>query len=279
MVLTPEQRAAYERDGFVVVPDLVPVSECEQLVAHATELVERWDPGEARSVFSTRDQTRTTDDYFLDSGDKVRYFFEEAAFDAAGELRQPKQLSINKIGHAEHDLDPVFSQFSRRQAAAEIAAEVGFTDPLLVQSMYIFKQPRIGGEVGQHQDATFLYTDPVSVVGFWYALQDATVENGCLWAVPGGHLTSLRKRFRRTPDGGTTFDVYDESPFADAGQVPIEAAAGTLVLLHGLLPHRSGHNSSDLSRHAYSVHVVEASADYPDDNWLRRGPDLPFGGF
>jgi phytanoyl-CoA hydroxylase len=278
-VLTAEQRAAYERDGFLVVPDFVPVADCERLMAHAVELVDNWNPDEARSVFSTKDQTRTTDDYFLESGDKVRFFFEEEAFDDDGNLRQPKQLSINKIGHAEHDLDPVFSEFSRRSAAAEIAADIGLADPLLVQSMYIFKQPRIGGEVVQHQDATFLYTQPVSVVGFWYALQDATVENGCLWAVPGGHRTSLRKRFRRAPSGGTEFEVFDAEPFADAGQLPLEAAAGTLVLLHGLLPHRSGHNSSDRSRHAYSVHVVEAAAHYPDDNWLRRCAELPFAGF
>jgi phytanoyl-CoA hydroxylase len=278
-VLNDEQLAAYERDGFLVVPDFVAVAECERLMAHANELVEDWDENEARSVFSTTDQTRTTDDYFLDSGDKVRFFFEEQAFDVDGGLRQPKQLSINKIGHAEHDLDPLFSAFSRRPAAADIAADVGFTKPLLVQSMYIFKQPRIGGEVVQHQDATFLYTDPISVVGFWYALQDATVENGCLWAVPGGHLASLRKRFRRKAGGGTEFEEYDAAPFSDVGQVPLEAAAGTLVLLHGLLPHRSGHNSSAQSRHAYSVHVVEAAADYPTDNWLQRGPELPFGGF
>jgi phytanoyl-CoA hydroxylase len=278
-VLSADQLASYERDGYLVVPDFVPVAECERLIAHATELVAAWDPNEVRSVFSSVDQTRTTDDYFLESGDQVRYFFEEEAFDAEGNLLQAKELSINKIGHAEHDLDPVFSDFSRRPAAAEIARDIGLTDPLLVQSMYIFKQPRIGGEVVQHQDATFLYTDPVSVMGFWYALQDATVENGCLWAVPGGHRTTLRKRFRRVADGETAFEVYDDSAFADAGQVPLEAAAGTLVLLHGLLPHRSGHNSSDRSRHAYSVHVVEAAADYPDDNWLRRGPDLPFRGF
>ena len=64
--------------------------------------------------------------------------------------------------------------------------------------MYIFKQPGIGGEVGCHQDATFLYTEPMTVTGFWFAIEDATLENGCLWAAPGGHQQGgLRQVFKR----------------------------------------------------------------------------------
>ena len=84
-----------------------------------------------------------------------------------------------------HDLDPVFEAFTYTRELATVAADIGLTDPLAVQSMYLFKQPRIGGEVRCHQDATFLYTDPVTVTGFWFAIQDATIDNGCLWAAAG----------------------------------------------------------------------------------------------
>ena len=85
-----------------------------------------------------------------------------------------------------------------------MATDIGIVDPLAVQSMYIFKQPRIGGEVSCHQVATFLYTEPTSVVGFWFAIEDATLDNGCLWAQPGGHRgrcasASPRARRRRHP--------------------------------------------------------------------------------
>lgn len=53
------------------------------------------------------------------------------------------------------------------------------------------QQPGIGGVVGPHQDGTFLYTQPQSVTGFWWALEDCTTENGCLWAVPGSHNCAL----------------------------------------------------------------------------------------
>ena len=280
-MLTAGQRAAFDRDGFLVLERFVPVADCERLVGRAAELVDAFEP-ETVSVFSTTDQTRTTDEYFLSSGEAVRFFFEEEAFAPDGSLRQPKHLSINKIGHAQHDLDPVFDAFSRRPEFAELAADAGLADPVLLQSMYIFKQPRIGGEVVNHQDATFLYTDPVTVTGLWVALQDATVENGCLWALPGGHRTSLRRRFVVEPDRTTRFEVLDDEPLPaadDPRMVPLEAPAGSLVLLHGLLPHRSGPNRSDRSRHAYSVHLVEAGARYPAENWLQRSPALPLRGF
>ena len=273
------RREAFERDGFLVIPDFVDAATCEALMARAGELVAGFDPAETRSVFSTTDQERTTDDYFLGSGDRIRFFLEEGAVGPDGTLRVPKDVAVNKIGHALHDLDPAFDAVSRSPKLARLAAELGLRDPRLLQSMYIFKQPRIGGEVVQHQDATFLYTQPVSVTGFWFALQDATVDNGCLWAVPGGHRTALRRRFKREPDGSTSFEVFDAAPFRDVGQVPIEAPAGTLVLLHGLLPHRSGTNRSDRSRHAYSIHLIDGASAYPEDNWLRRGPDLPLRGF
>jgi hypothetical protein len=51
-----------------------------------------------------------------------------------------------------------------------------------------------------HQDATFLYTEPVKLVGFWIALEDATLENGCLWFAPGSHRSGVHRRFTRNPD-------------------------------------------------------------------------------
>jgi phytanoyl-CoA hydroxylase len=278
-LLTPAQRDAFDRDGFLVLEGFAPPDEVDALRARATELVESFDPADVASIFSTKEQSRTSDDYFLGSGDQIRFFFEEEAFDSAGRLRQAKELSINKIGHALHDLDPVFRRFSHHPRLADVAADVGMADPVVLQSMYIFKQPRIGGEVSLHCDATFLYTDPITAIGFWFALEDATQENGCLWALPGGHSIPLKSRFRRLPGGGTGFEVLDDTPYPSEGLVPLEAARGTLVLLHGLLPHWSAPNRSARSRHAFTLHAVERGARYPADNWLRRSPELPLRGF
>jgi phytanoyl-CoA hydroxylase len=145
--------------------------------------------------------------------------------------------------------------------------------------MFIFKQPQIGGEVVCHQDATFLYTEPPSVAGFWFALEDATRENGCLWAIAGGHKRGLKSRFVSDGKGGTRFEVYDPSPWPQDELVPLEVPQGTLVVLDGLLPHLSYANRSLRSRHAYTLHVIEGGCRYPADNWLQRGPHLPPRGF
>jgi phytanoyl-CoA hydroxylase len=278
-VLTSEQTQKYDKDGYLILRGFVEPSACGRLRRRADELVREFDPEGIISVFSTREQTRTSDDYFLDSGDKIRFFFEENAFNADRSLRQTKEHSINKIGHALHDLDPVFDEFSRGADIENLVRELGFSDPLLLQSMYIFKQPNIGGEVTCHQDGTFLFTEPLRVLGLWFALEDATIENGCLWAIPGGHKAGLKSRFLRTEGGGTRFEVLDNSRWLEDKLVPLEVEKGTLIVLHALLPHLSRENRSPKSRHAYTLHIIDSSANYPKENWLQRSAQMPLRGF
>ncbi len=270
MSLAADQLSAWERDGYLVLPEFCPKSEVAALRAHMAELVAAFDPSEVATVFSTTAHTHAQDDYFLSSGDKIRYFFEDGALDPDGNLLVDRSVAINKVGHNLHNLDPVFTEFSRSPKFLGLAADLGFADPVLLQSMYIFKPPRLGGEVTWHTDHPFLWTEPQSVVGFWLAIDDATIENGCLWAIPGEHTQPARTRFRRNDTGaGTTMEVFDATPYDTSGKVPLEVEAGTLVVLHGTLPHASEPNRSALPRHAYTLHMIERDADYPADNWLQ----------
>ncbi len=279
-VLDDRQIEQFQRDGFVVIEGFADTEACDELKAAANQIVADFQPSGEHTIFTTTEQDRVSNGEFLASGSGIWCFFEEEeAFDHEGRPRTSKELSINKIGHAMHDLDPTFEKFSYTPELAGVAADIGLADALALQSMYIFKQPLIGGEVGCHQDSTFLYTDPMTVTGFWFAIEDATLKNGCMWAKPGGHRTSLRKLFKRAGDtdaDGTVFEQLDPAPLPSPSElVPLEVPAGTMIILHGLLPHWSDINRSETSRHAYSLHCISAAAEYPEWNWLRRSPDMP----
>ncbi|MEZ4362119.1 MAG: phytanoyl-CoA dioxygenase family protein [Kofleriaceae bacterium] len=267
--MTSPRLATLREQGYVVLERFVTPSACEALRARAARLVEDFDERAHRSIFTTVEQARRTDDYFLDSAERIHCFFEEEAFEPSGALRQPKARSINKIGHALHDLDPVFDAFSRAPEVKALVEELALPEPRLMQSMYIFKQPRIGGEVRCHQDATYLHTEPQRLLGLWFALEDATVENGCLWAIPGGHRGGLRERFVRE-GRRTRKEVLDVRPWDERALVPLELPQGGLIVLDGLVPHRSDANRSARSRHAYALHVVSGHDAYLKTNWLQR---------
>lgn len=276
-MLTTEQIDTFERDGFVVCPNVIDVDECEALRKRAAEMMDELDETTVASTFGTTG-SQARNEYFLDSGPGIGFFWEEGAVNDDKTLNRPKELAANKLGHAMHDLDPVFDHFSRRTGMAEIAADLGYTDALLAQSMYIYKQPGIGGEVTLHNDHAFIWTEPMRTLGFWVALEDATIENGCLWALPGGHKLGQRSRFRRDGEGSTFLDEWAD-PYPTEGLVPLEATTGTVVAINGLLPHRSDTNRSGKSRHAYTLHVFSPEAEWADDNWIQRPDDLPFRGF
>ena len=282
--LTAKQQAAFKKNGFLIIPNFLSSDTTSALLKETYKLLTEF-PLETHPLtkFTTGENgnAHVGDDYFLDSGDKIRFFFEEDAFDSSGKLVKPKEKAINKIGHYLHELSEPFRDATFTEANANIAKDLGFGDPRVLQSMVICKQPEIGGRVNPHQDSTFLYTNPPSAVGFWIALEDATLDNGCLSFAPGSHLrTPVASRFVRLNKGGTGFADVEGATFPENLQasakssnaekyVPGEVKAGSLVLIHGNLLHQSEKNVSPKGRIIYTFHIIDGLHDYDEKNWLQ----------
>jgi len=282
-MLTADQINGFHQDGYIVLPDFKSADELSELKERALKIAANHDWEAQKTVFTTdrekRNLANAANKYFVDSATTVKCFFEEKAFDGDGNLSQPLEQSINKIGHAMHDLDPVFKDFSSGVKLNDLAIDLGLSDPQVWQSMYIFKQPRIGGEVGWHQDGSFFYTEPLSVITFWFAVDDATLKNGCLWVEPGGHNGPLRERYTLEGEFPKMSEV-DPMPWPDTKTaIPLEVKAGTLVCFKGTLPHYSAANTSDKARHATTLHVTDGASLYAPENWIQRSADFPVRGF
>lgn len=272
----------FRERGYATVADFLSRDEVEQLLDEMTSIAESANDEQETSVFATGEK-QTGDDYFINSGDKIRFFYEKDAFGPDGQLLRSKSCSLNKVGHALHWLNGAFRRVTFGARMQELVQRVtDFQVPVVPQSMFIYKNPGIGGEVVPHQDASFLYTTPrIQLLGVWIALEDATLENGCLWFLPGSHRDSdgqPTRRFVRNPSGQPALvftnpvTEYEHDDFVAA---PV--TKGTLVLIHGLVVHKSEPNRSTRPRPAYTFHVIESKdTTWAPDNWLQPSAQLPF---
>ncbi|KAI0302545.1 phytanoyl-CoA dioxygenase [Russula brevipes] len=284
-ILSLDQIATFHRIGYIVIPSFLTPDETDALLARSRQLIDEFSlQDHPLTKFTAGDDNHVGDDYFLTSGDKIRYFLEADAVDGHGNLTCEKHKAVNKIGHALHELDPLFRRVTlENEKLRSLVRDLRFHhDPVALQSMIIAKQAQIGGEVPEHNDSTFLYTSPPTALGFWIALERCTRENGALSFLPGSHLTApISKRFVRLPSGGTGIEQLLDPGHVSTpkGEYVLEECnPGDLVLIHGSVLHKSERNRSANTRFAYTFHMIESPpyAVYDDKNWLQPTDVMPF---
>lgn len=166
--------------------------------------------------------------------------------------------------HMPHKISAVFA--SAMQAPRAVAALTSVIGPNVkaMQSMVFVKS---AGKPGQawHQDEYFIPTRDRSLTAVWIALDDATVENGCLWALPGSHRAGVVYPDREHAD--PRFDCSIEAfefPYRDEDALPLEVTAGSAVMFNGYLLHRSLPNGRPGStRRALVNHYMSAESLLP----------------
>ena len=319
----------FDSHGFIFLPRFASSDEVSSMKSEMANLVnEEWNPSSSSQptqVFRTDDKqidAQGTSDYFLDSASKTHYFAEKDAIiedSDTGELKEEyksdKLSALNKAGHGMHTSPGPFKDYTQSTKVAQLLHELGWENPVVPQSMYIFKQAKIGGEVTSHQDSTFLYTTPRhTCIGLWLALDDATLDNGCLWVRPGSHKESVRRQFARNPehfgeslsynegcdgdstqpqmifrqlnndgdyaiDNNITWEGSLPTDLQEAGFMPVPCKAGDLLAFNGQLDHLSLPNTSSKARHTFQLHCVEgeeAGVTWSRENWLQYPPGVSF---
>jgi hypothetical protein len=232
-IVSQEQVQSFVENGYLVVPDLMTSAEIEELRQDTVNIARGGYPCDGIPPLPAD----STDDEVLQG-----------------------ILCI----HQPHYISPVMEKYVRHPLICGIlsqitAAHVPFWDGSVkcMQSMLFVKPPGFQGQAW-HQDEIYIPTRDRSLIGAWIAMDDATIENGCLWVLPGSHRPGYLypQHKHENPD---EFDFGSESyGFDDSAEIPVEVKTGGLVFFNGYLLHRSRKNRGQMYRRVLVNHYMNA---------------------
>ena len=181
--------------------------------------------------------------------------------------------------HQPHFISPVMEKYVKHPELCGVlsqitAAHIPFWDGSVkcMQSMLFVKPSGFQGQ-SWHQDEIYIPTRDRSLIGGWIAMDDATVENGCLWVIPGSH--QMGYLYSQKPhDNPEEFDSADLESygFDETLEVPIEVKTGTVVFFNGYLLHRSRKNQGQTYRRVLVNHYCNAWSLLP---WSIKDGERP----
>jgi ectoine hydroxylase-related dioxygenase (phytanoyl-CoA dioxygenase family) len=231
-MLSTEQRAGYERDGYVVVEELVSADE----VAALRERVREYTHG-----------GRPTDRLRIQVEPRV----------------QRGEMSVSHPGDGVRKIDglvegdDLFRALGLHPKIVAILDQILGPDLKMFRNSLLLKPPEVGSQKGWHQDSPYWPIEPMALCSCWFPLDDATPENGCMAVLPGWHRRDPLPHVSVTDDYVIREDAIDPA----AGLlVPMRAGSG--LFFHSLLPHYTAPNRSDRWRRAIALSYMSAHSRY-----------------
>ena len=227
-MLPPATVRAYRDDRFAIVRQLFDPTTVADVAAAITRI--------ARDYPATRQMVQF-----------------EPAYDAKAATPGADELTIRKLFRmARHDV--FFRALASHAGMLAIARELLDDDVALMQSMLLMKPPRISGIKVWHQDNAYFRLSPPDVVGFWVAIDPATVDNGCMHVLPGSHRDGIASH----EGEGDAYGLVAQPAFETARAIPL--APGDALLFHGELHHGTPANRTSTRRRALQYHYTTARA-------------------
>jgi len=287
MMLSKQQLEQFEKDGYLVLENFFDPShlleEAEVIIDNAvhTQDVTQFQPFPFLAC-NQGEPSKQNFDYFINSAHGIRLFLNqeinEKDFPVEFELKKKMIREMgNRFGHALHAFNPVFKKFTFSQPIQDVIKSLSFKKPIVCQSMFIMRQDFSSSTDCGHQAATYIHVEPPrKLVSFWLALEDSSMDNGCLQFIPGSHKKGLQAKFIRNPNkeefeqGKRLVYTSDSSmqKLEDNEYVDVPLKAGWAVLINSLVVHKSAMCSKPMSRDVYAFHVFDSSAKYNKSNWM-----------
>jgi len=195
-----------------------------------------------------------------------------------GDMSDTEALANILCIHQPHYISPVMEKYVRHPRICGVLSQITAAhlphwdgSAKCMQSMLFVKPPGFQGQAW-HQDEVYIPTRDRSLIGAWIAMDDATIENGCLWIIPGSHRSGYLypQREHKNPE---EFDFAGESyGFDETAEVPVEVSCGSVVFFNGYLLHRSRKNRSGIYRRVLVNHYCNAWSLLP---WSMREGERP----
>jgi hypothetical protein len=238
MRLGETELEGFRRDGYVVTPGFLDAAE----VAHLAEC-------------------------YMATVERLRAEQRLENVQSGGDPDEAFQVYQIRTAHLQH---PIFRMLIHDTRLLDLVEDLIGPDIRLIHYQGLYKPARTGGTVGWHQDNYYFNVERDRTVSVWLALDDATVENGCMWYLPRRH--GRRLEHEQLWDTAAKKGFYFAIPeLDDADAVPAEVTAGGFAIHHCLMPHRSLKNLTDRPRRGLAMHFMDATV--PDPPMLKILPE------